>query len=77
MLPTNVKLKRRAEIMVARIAGCSETQAATALEQTEGDIKTAALVVLGYDRAEAEKLLASHNGNLRGVFADLSNKISR
>ena len=77
MPPTNVKLKRRAEIMVARIAGCSETQAAAALEQTDGDIKTAALVVLGYDRAEAEKLLANHSGNLRGVFADLSDKISR
>jgi N-acetylmuramic acid 6-phosphate etherase len=77
MPPTNVKLKRRAEIMVARIAGCNETQAANALEETGGDIKTAALVVLGYDKAEAERLLASHNGNLRRVFADLSDKISR
>ena len=71
MQMTNAKLKRRAEAMVARIASCSEAQAACALEQTEGDIKTAALVVLGYDSAEAESILASHQGNLRRVFADL------
>ncbi|MBV9532882.1 MAG: N-acetylmuramic acid 6-phosphate etherase, partial [Bradyrhizobium sp.] len=34
MQTTNAKLKRRAEIMVARIADCSEAQAACALEQT-------------------------------------------
>ena len=71
MQMTNAKLKRRAEAMVARIAGCSEAQAASALGQTEGDIKMAALVVLGYDKAEAESILASHKGNLRRVFADL------
>jgi N-acetylmuramic acid 6-phosphate etherase len=71
MQMTNAKLKRRAEAMVARIAGCSEAQAACALGQTDGDIKMAALVVLGYDRAGAESLLASHKGNLRRVFADL------
>ena len=77
MPPTNAKLKRRAEIMVARIAGCSETEAAAALEQTEGDIKIAALVVLGYDKVEAERLLAGHKGNLRRVFADLADKGGR
>jgi N-acetylmuramic acid 6-phosphate etherase len=71
MQMTNAKLKRRAEATVARIAGCSEAQAACALGQTDGDIKMAALVVLGYDRAEAESILASHKGNLRRVFADL------
>ena len=72
MQATNAKLKRRAEVMVARIAGCGHEQAASALEQTGGDIKLAALVVLGCDRDEAERILASHNGNLRRVFADLS-----
>ena len=71
MQMTNAKLKRRAEAMVARIASCSEAQAACALGQTDGDIKMAALVVLGYDSAEAESILASHQGNLRRVFADL------
>jgi N-acetylmuramic acid 6-phosphate etherase len=71
MQMTNAKLKRRAEAMVARIASCSEAQAACALGQTDGDIKMAALVALGYDRGEAESILASHKGNLRRVFADL------
>jgi N-acetylmuramic acid 6-phosphate etherase len=63
--------------MVARIAGCSEAQAAAALEQTDGDIKSAALVVLGYDKADAEALLVKHNGNLRRVFSDLSDRSIR
>src|SRR5947207_7408016 len=72
MQMTNAKLKRRAETMVARIAGCSEAQAANALAQADGDIKTAALVVLGYEKAEAASILASHTGNLRRVIDDLS-----
>jgi len=68
MQPTNVKLKRRAEIMVRRIAGCSETEAARALEQSAGSIKTAALLALGFDKLEAESILARHKGNLRRVF---------
>jgi N-acetylmuramic acid 6-phosphate etherase len=72
MQVTNAKLKRRAEAMVARIAGCSEAQAASALAQTDGDIKMAALVVLGYEVTEAASILANHKGNLRRVFDDLS-----
>ena len=72
MQTTNAKLRRRAEAMVARIAGCSEAQAARALEQTGGDIKLAALVVLGYDKPEAEAILTRHKGNLRRAFAELS-----
>lgn len=71
MQATNVKLKRRAEVMVARIAGCSEAEAASALAQTNGDIKLAALVVLGYDAPEAADILLRHKGNLRRVFDDL------
>jgi len=72
MPPTNAKLWRRAEGMVAQIAGCSEAQAAKALEETQGDIKVAALVVLGYDKAEAEATLAQQEGNLRRVLAALA-----
>src|SRR6516162_524121 len=74
MQATNAKLKRRAESMVARIAGCSQARAADALEETQGDIKVAALVALGYDKAEAESILASRQGNLRRVFAELSDE---
>ena len=59
---TNAKLKRRAETMVARIASCSEAQAAAALAKADGDIKTAALVVLGYEKAEAASILAQPQG---------------
>lgn len=72
MQTTNTKLKRRAELMVAGITGCDQSQAAYALEQAEGDIKLATLVVLGYDKADAQRILASHKGNLRRVFADLT-----
>jgi N-acetylmuramic acid 6-phosphate etherase len=72
MQSTNAKLRRRAESMVAQIAGCSEARAARVLEETQGDIKIAALVVLGYDKAEAEGILANHQGNLRRVFNDLA-----
>lgn len=71
MQATNVKLKRRAEVMVARIAGCNEAEAASALAQTNGDIKLAALIVLGYDGPEAADILLRHKGNLRRVFDDL------
>jgi N-acetylmuramic acid 6-phosphate etherase len=71
MQSTNAKLRRRAEIMVSQIAGCSESRAASALEETEGDIKIAALVGLGYDKVEAGAILASHHGNLRRVLDEL------
>lgn len=72
MQTTNTKLKLRAELMVTQIAGCDQAQAACALEQADGDIKLATLMVLGYEKAEAEGLLASHKGNLRRVFAELT-----
>jgi N-acetylmuramic acid 6-phosphate etherase len=72
MQTTNTKLKHRAEVMISRIAGCGQAEAASALEQTEGDIKMAALVVLGYDKAKAESVLARHNGNLRRILADVA-----
>ena len=73
MQPTNAKLKRRAEAMVAQIASCDQAQAACALEQADGDIKTAVLLALGSDRGEAEAILKSYDGNLRRMFAELAN----
>jgi N-acetylmuramic acid 6-phosphate etherase len=74
MVPTNAKLKRRAEAMVVSIAGCSEAEAARALARSEGNIKAASLLASGYDRAEAEAILAKHKGNLRDVLADLADR---
>jgi N-acetylmuramic acid 6-phosphate etherase len=72
MPPTNAKLKRRAEAMVAQIAHCDPSHAARSLEQAEGDIKTAALLALGIDKADAETVLKNCDGNLRHVFAELA-----
>jgi N-acetylmuramic acid 6-phosphate etherase len=77
MVPTNAKLKRRAEAMVAQIADCDPSQAARALEQAGGDIKTAGLLALGVDRADAEAILKSCDGNLRRVFAELAGDRAR
>ncbi|TWB89926.1 N-acetylmuramic acid 6-phosphate etherase [Bradyrhizobium macuxiense] len=72
MQPTNAKLKRRAEVMVAQIAHCDPSHAARSLEQAEGDIKTAVLLVLGVDKDDAETVLKNCDGNLRRVFAELA-----
>lgn len=72
MPPRNAKLKRRAEAMVAKIAQCDGAQAARALEAAEGEIKTAVLIALGADKAEAEAILKHCDGNLRRVFAEIA-----
>src|SRR3954463_8387689 len=72
MQPTNAKLKRRAEAMVAQIARCDPSHAARALEQAEGDVKTAVLLALGVDRTDADAILKDGDGNLRHVFAELA-----
>jgi N-acetylmuramic acid 6-phosphate etherase len=72
MPPTNAKLKRRAEAMVAQIAHCDPSQAAISLDQAEGDIKTAVLLAMGIDKIEAETILKSCDGNLRRVLAALA-----
>lgn len=76
MQPTNAKLKRRAEAMVAQIAQCSPQQAVDALEASVGDIKTAVLLALGVDKAEAEIVLRRCDGNLRRVLTDLAEERS-
>ncbi|TGN89071.1 N-acetylmuramic acid 6-phosphate etherase [Bradyrhizobium yuanmingense] len=72
MQPTNAKLKRRAEAMVAQIADCDPSHAARSLGQAEGDVKTAVLLALGVGRTEAETILKDGDGNLRRVFAELA-----
>jgi N-acetylmuramic acid 6-phosphate etherase len=71
MQPTNAKLKRRAEAMVAQIANCDPHLAAQALQQAEGEIKTAVLLVLGVEKTEAEIIVRRYEGNLRHVLAEL------
>lgn len=72
MPPTNAKLQRRAEAMVAQIAHCDPLAAARSLEAANGDIKTAVLLALGIDMRDAETILKQCDGNLRRVFAELA-----
>lgn len=76
MHASNVKLKRRAERMVARIAGCDPEDAAIALQTTNGDIKLATLVVLGYAPEMASNILARSGGNLRAALSDIADESS-
>jgi N-acetylmuramic acid 6-phosphate etherase len=71
MRATNAKLRRRAEIMVAQIAGCTEAKAAEALAAGDGSVKLAAVMVSGMGRAEAEALLQRNGGNLRAAFLEM------
>ena len=72
MQPTNAKLKRRAEAMVAKIAHCDPSQAVRSLKRAEGDIKMAVLLALGIGKADAETILSRCDGNLRRVFVELA-----
>jgi N-acetylmuramic acid 6-phosphate etherase len=72
MQPTNAKLKRRAEAMVAQIAHCDPSHATRSLERAEGNIKAAVLLALGVDKMDAETVLKNCGGNLRRVFAELA-----
>ncbi len=69
MRAANVKLQRRAERMVARLADCSTQDAAEALARADGDIRLATLLALGHDGARAVALLTHAKGNLRMALA--------
>jgi N-acetylmuramic acid 6-phosphate etherase len=65
MRAANAKLRRRAEGMVSQIVGCSAKEAARHVEQARGDVKTAVMLALGLQPAEASEMLEKHDGNLR------------
>ncbi|MFZ5962842.1 N-acetylmuramic acid 6-phosphate etherase [Thalassococcus sp. BH17M4-6] len=62
--PENLKLRRRAADIVARIAGVSRDRAADILEGTGHDTKLATLVATGLAPDRARQLLTLHNGRL-------------
>lgn len=69
---SNAKLRKRAQKMVASLAGCGEVKAADALAESGGQIKAAVLVAQGRSVDEACRLLAAHGGNLRRVIEQIS-----
>jgi len=67
----NLKLKRRAERMVAAIADVSEDVAVSALNSSAGVVKPAILIAAGASAEEAARLLAEHRGVVRNALAAL------
>lgn len=67
----NLKLKRRAERMVAAIAGVSEDVAVSALNSSAGVVKPAILIAAGASAEEAARLLAEHGGVVRNALEAL------
>lgn len=65
LVPTSVKLARRAGRIVAEIAGCTPQAAAAALEAAGGDARLAVLLLDGLPRPVAEARLAAAGGDLR------------
>ncbi len=71
MVATNEKLRRRAERMLQTITGVSLEQAAGALSASGGRVKTAVVVLEGFEAREADAILARHGGSLRAALAAL------
>jgi N-acetylmuramic acid 6-phosphate etherase len=71
MRPTNEKLRRRAERMVAMITGCDDATAASSIVASGGRIELGVLLAHGLKAAEAEALLKRHAGNLRPALAEI------
>lgn len=63
--PDNIKLRKRAADIVARIAGVSPHDAETALQTAQYDTKLATLLAAGATPATARGLLDHHKGHLR------------
>jgi N-acetylmuramic acid 6-phosphate etherase len=69
MRVANVKLRHRAERMVARLSGCDLPAAAAALDEAGNDIRLATLIALGFPKDEATERLAASRGHLRAALA--------
>ncbi len=66
---TNEKLHVRAQRTVMTVTGCGVAEVTDALEQADGSVKIATLMLLaGIDASEAERRLAAHGGVLRSAL---------
>lgn len=72
--PTNIKLKDRAERIVAAITECQQDKARKVLEANNYNLKEAVLEIkYNLSETEAQKLLKEYNGILRNIFKVLDN----
>jgi N-acetylmuramic acid 6-phosphate etherase len=65
MQARNAKLRARAIRMMRELTNCSADEAHAALASANGKVKLAILLTRGMSRADAERLLDQHRGNLR------------
>ncbi len=73
MAANNAKLEQRRLVMLAEIVpGCTEADARSALRETDGNVKTAALVLRGMSCSDADELLGDVHGSLRDALKSLS-----
>ena len=71
----NDKLRRRAVVIVMRAAGVAEDEAAGALAQVGGEVKTAIVLCAGAgDANRARHLLEEHGGDVRAALAGLAQR---
>jgi N-acetylmuramic acid 6-phosphate etherase len=71
MRARNVKLRRRAEVIVDQIVRCGAAESARLVEAADGDVKLAVLLGLGLEIADASDVLQRHHGNLRSAIGEL------
>ena len=71
MRARNVKLRRRAEVIVDQIVSCGAAESARLVEAADGDVKLAILLGLGLEIADASDVLKRHHGNLRSAIGEL------
>jgi N-acetylmuramic acid 6-phosphate etherase len=65
LVPVNKKLIERSKNLIVKATGCGKEAAAAALEASGNKPKIAIIMVLlGVSKAEAESLVASHDGHL-------------
>ena len=70
VVATNAKLRGRVLGILREATGASEADARAALEQADGELKTALLGLLGsVDAAAARRALAEHKGSVAGALA--------
>jgi N-acetylmuramic acid 6-phosphate etherase len=68
---TNEKLHVRAQRTVITVTGCGVAEATSALEQADGSVKVATLMLLAeIDANEARRRLALRDGDLRAALKD-------
>jgi N-acetylmuramic acid 6-phosphate etherase len=65
----NQKLVQRSQSILKRLTGCSGEQACEALEQANGNVKLAVLLLHGCDLKEATSVLDRAGGQLRAALA--------